>query len=135
MRISWAAAVLLVCSVAQADEQTNRMTPPGSDQVMVGIGIICNTSAQAEQFVGLRADGAETARAMSVVNQEAKDPRACGVATVAFMSDKTVTIKTIQGKLVSIVRINVVAAFDGRRWSPVPTLTQYALIEREGYEI
>lgn len=136
MRLSWAAAVLLFCSVAQAEEQTNnRTTPPGSDQVVIGIGIICNTSAQAEQFVGLRADGAETARAMSVVNQEAKDPRACGVATVAFMSDKTVTIKTIQGKLVSIVRINVVAAFDGHRWSPVPTMTQYALIEREGYEI
>ena len=54
-------------------------------------------------------------RAVIAVNDEAKDPRACGVAAVAFMSDKMVDMKNVQGRLVQIVRISVVAAFDGRR--------------------
>ena len=54
------------------------------------------------------------------MNDEAKDPRACGVAAVAFMSDKMVDMKNVQGKLVQIVRISVVATFDGRQWARIP---------------
>ena len=79
--------------------------------------------------------GAKTTNALKAVNDEAQDPRACGVAAVAFLSDETVETKNMQGKIVSIVRINIVAAFDGRHWGRVPGMVQYALIEPEGYEI
>ena len=46
-----------------------------------------------------------------------------------------VDMKNVQGKLVQIVQISVVAAFDGRRWARIPTMTQYALIDPEGYSI
>jgi hypothetical protein len=46
-----------------------------------------------------------------------------------------VAMKTVQGKLVRIVRISVVAAFDGKHWARVPVMTQYALIEPDGYKI
>jgi len=105
------------------------------DGIAIGVGIICNTPEQMERLVGLRNDGKEMVRAVTAVNDEAKDPRACGVAAVAFMSDKMVDMKNVQGKLVQIVQISVVAAFDGRRWARIPTLTQYALIEPEGYSI
>jgi hypothetical protein len=103
--------------------------------VAIGVGVICNTPEQAERLVGLRVDGTDVDHAISLVNDEAHDPRACGVAAVAFMSDKMVGMKNVQGKLVQIMRINVVAAFDGEQWSSVPTMTQYALLEPDGYEV
>ena len=105
------------------------------DNLAVGIGIICNTPEQMQRLVGMRIDGAEVPRAVSVVNNEAQDPRACGIAAVAFLSDKMVDIKNVQGKMVQIVRINVVATFDGKQWAQVPMMTQYALMEPSGHTI
>jgi hypothetical protein len=105
------------------------------NDIAIGVGIICNTPEQMGRLLGMRNDGAEMDRAVKLVNTEAKDPRACGVAAVAFMSDKMVGMKNVQGKLVQIVRISVVAAFDGKQWSRVPVMTQYALIEPDGYTI
>jgi hypothetical protein len=101
----------------------------------VGIGVICNTSDQAEAYVKLRNDGAEITPAVNSVNAGERDPRACGVAAVAFKRDKTMDTKNQNGKLVSIVRINVLAGFDGQKWSPVPAMVQYAVIEEKGIAI
>lgn len=135
MRLSWAVATagLLLCGAAQAEEQGKQA--PDKDEVALGVGLICNTSEQMQRYVTLRADGAETNRALRAVNDEAHDPRACGLAAVAFMADETVETKSMQGKIVSIVRISIVAAFDGQQWGSVPGMVQYALIEPEGYEI
>src|SRR5262249_16665381 len=64
MRIFWvaAAAVVVACGVARADEQ------PGNGDAAVGVGIICNTSQQAEQFVKLRSKGTQPDQAMRAVN-------------------------------------------------------------------
>ena len=134
MRSSWAAAAAaaVLCSATPGNVNAEPMDDGG---VAIGVGIICNTPGQMERLVGLRNDGKETERAVIAVNDEAKDPRACGVAAVAFMSDKMVDMKNVRGKLVQIVRINVVATFDGRRWARVPLMTQYALIEPEGHVI
>ena len=109
--------------------------PADEDGVAIGVGIICNTPEQMQRLIGMRNDGTEMDAAVLAVNNESKDPRACGIAAVAFMSDKIVDMKNVQGKLVRIVRISVVAAFDGRQWSRVPVMTQYALIEPDGYSI
>jgi hypothetical protein len=137
MRLSWAAtaAALALWSMTPGNVRAEPIAPVEDNNVVIGVGIICNTPEQMQRLVGMRADGAEIERAVGVVNDEAKDPRACGVAAVAFMSDKMVAMKTVQGKLVRIVRISVVAAFDGRQWSRVPVMTQYALIEPDGYKI
>ena len=46
-----------------------------------------------------------------------------------------VDITAVNGKMVQIVRISVMAAYDGKTWARVPAMTQYALIEPEGYAI
>jgi hypothetical protein len=132
MRLSWAAAATAAFALWGAMPGIASASPIDESNIAVGVGIICNTSEQMERLVGLRNDGAEVPRAVSTVNDEVRDPRACGIAAVAFMSDKMVDMKNVQGKLVQIVRINVVAAFDGEHWSRVPSMTQYALIEPEG---
>lgn len=101
----------------------------------VGVGMICNTSDQAEQFVALRAGGAKARDALERVNRQAHDPRACGLAAIAFVPEKTVDSKAVEDKLMQIVRINVVAGFDGSGWKNLPAMTQYAVMEGQGEAI
>jgi hypothetical protein len=137
MRLSSIAALaaLALWSAIPGNAGAEPVTPPDDDNVAIGVGLICNTPEQMQRVVNLRNTGQEMQRAVLVVNDEAKDPRACGIAAVAFMSDKLVEMKEVNGKLVQIMRINVVAAFDGQHWSRVPAMTQYALIEPDGYAI
>lgn len=132
------AAVVLGFGVAQADELTSlpgQGGQAGKDQMGVGVGVICNTTEQAENYVSLRNKGAELTLAVNSVNAKEHDPLACGVAAVAFQRDKTMATKSQNGKLVSIVRINVLAGFDGTKWERVPLMIQYAIIEDEGVAI
>lgn len=138
MRFSWvaAAALMLLCGSAQAEQQ-KRMQPadPAAGKLTIGIGLICNTSRQMERYVSLRADGTEMQHALLVVNREARDPRACGLAAVAYLRDRTVETKDMEGKVVAIVRVNIVAGYDGRQWSAVAPMIQYAMMETDGYAI
>lgn len=135
MRLSRAAAAAAAIALFSMMPAHVIATPIDEDGLTIGVGIICNTPEQMQRLVGLRDGGAEVGGAVHVVNNEAKDPRACGVAAVAYMAEQMMEMKNVRGKLVKIVRINVVAAFDGMRWSRVPAMTQYALIEPDGYAI
>lgn len=138
MRLSLAAmamAALVFSGITPGNTAPMDLDQDNTDGLTVGVGIICNTPQQMQRLVGLRMGGAEVKRAIIVVNKEAKDARACGIAAVAYWSDKMVDMKTVEGKLVQIVRISVVAAFNGQQWSRIPAMTQYALMEPEGYAI
>jgi hypothetical protein len=139
MRFSVAlgAALLLVGGVAQANEANIPALPEQLDaaDMAVGIGVICNTTEQAEHFVDLRANGAEITLAVSEVNKKAQDQKACGLAAIAYRPDKTLETKTIQGKVVSIVQISVIAGYNGAQWMRVPSMVQYAIMENQGIAI
>jgi hypothetical protein len=135
MRITFAtlaaaAALTLACGAAQAGEF--RIDSKGT---AVGVGMICNTSEQAAQFVEMRAKGTDAKDAMAKVNEQAHDPRACGLAAIAFVPEKTVQAKPVANKLMQIVQINVVAGFNGDGWQNVPAMTQYAVVEGQGESI
>jgi hypothetical protein len=134
MRIFWAAAAaaILVCGAASAEEQGQ---PPANGDAAVGIGIICNTPEQAELFVSLRSKGAEPGNAMKAVNATVRGQRACGVAAIAYIRDQTVHTEKLRDKLVQIVRINVVAGYNGTSWRHVSDMVQYAVLEGEGVSI
>ena len=108
---------------------------PGESGLNVGIGVICNTSEQAVHYVNLRERGTETMKAVHSINEEANDPKACGVAAVAYLRDKTTATTSLKGRVVHIVRINVFAGYDGKGWARVPQMTQYAIIQSEGVAI
>ena len=133
LSVTAAAAGLLIAGAARADDLTG---PPGAaGETVVGIGVICNTSEQAEQFVSLRQQGQEITPAVAKVNEQAGEPRACGVAAIAFVPDRTLDTKTLGGKLVRIVKINVVAGYNGASWQQVANTVQYAVMEAKGEEI
>jgi hypothetical protein len=122
-----AAAATLLCGAAKADDIVAT-----KDQPTVGVGMICNTSDQAKQFLDLRAQGVAAPEAMKQVNDAAQNPHACGVAAIAFIPDKAVDAKPVNNKLLQVERINVLAGYDGNGWQHVPSMIQYAVIEGEG---
>ena len=128
--VTAAAAALLIGGAARAEELDSASRDP-----VVGIGVICNTNDQAEQYINFRAGGVEMTPAVAKVNEGAHEPRACGLAAVAFVPDKTLATKTMGGKLVKIVRINVVAGYNGRGWQQVANTVQYAIVETKGEAI
>ena len=87
MRLLFPAAILLaLCGSANADEFQSQMTIKG--QSGVGLGMICDTPEQTDRFLALRNGGADTDKAAATVNAEARDPRACGKALVAFRMEE-----------------------------------------------
>ncbi len=134
MRIIWAAAAaaMFVCGTARADDQGS--TPENGDAA-VGVGIICNTPQQAHQFVSLRSKGANPDKAMNAVNATVPGQRACGVAAIAYIRNQTVDTVKLQNNLVQIVRINIVAGFNGSGWQRVSDTVQYAVLEGVGESV
>ena len=53
-------------------------------------------------------------------NDEAQNPRACGVALVMFTFGEPRAHKTMQGKSIDIVQVTIHAYGDGIRWLRVP---------------
>ena len=132
MRVFWAAAAaILVCGAARAEGPI----PPVNRDAAVGVGVICNTSEEAMQFVDLRSHGAAPDQAVQAVNANAMDERACGVAAIAYVHDGTVDTMKLENQLVQIVRINVVAGFNGSAWQRVSGMVQYAVLEGGGESI
>ncbi len=130
--VLFAAAVMTPASAQSVSAPSNNgIGDPG-----VGVGIICNTPEQAERFVGLRGKGADVPVALNAVNAEARDTKACGVAAVAFLRDQTIATRPMGDRLVQIVRINVVAGFNGTGWQRASAMSvQYAVIEAEGQSV
>src|SRR4051794_31703761 len=75
------------------------------DQPNVGIGMICNTADQAQQYLHLRAEGAAATDALQKVNDGAHDLHACGVAAIAYVRDKMLQCHAVENKLLEVVRI------------------------------
>ena len=107
---------------------------PGIDTA-IGVGIICNTAEQAERYVSLIGAGQESEPAIKAVNMEEKNPHACGIAAAAFRRTATLDTKAVRGKLMQIVRVNILAGFDGINWQPASGRIQYAVTEPGGMEI
>lgn len=124
------AAALLLCGAAGQSRAGEIIT--SFEEPSVGIGMICNTSDQAQQYLDLRAKGIAADAAMKRINDGAHDAHACGVAAIAFKRDKMLHAHTVENKLLEVVQINVLAGFDGTGWKPIPEMTQYAVMESKG---
>jgi hypothetical protein len=125
--VAAAGAAAFICGTANSG-----VFLTSADQPAVGVGMICNTPEQAKQFLDLRADGIAADQAMKKVNDDAQNPRACGIAAIAFVPDKMVDAKPVNNKLLQVERINVIAGYDGSGWQHVPAMVQYAVMEGGG---
>jgi hypothetical protein len=72
---------------------------------------------------------------MLKVNAKAHDTRACGVAAIAYIRGETVASKAECTALLQVVRVNVIAGYNGTGWQHVAGLIQYAVVASEGESI
>jgi hypothetical protein len=125
-----AALAVLICGANAPSKAHDGIVQP--EGPTVGVGMICNTPEQARQYLEYRASGAASQDAVKRVNEAARNPHACGVAAIAFVRDKLLHCHFVENKLLEIVRINVLAGFDGRSWQDMPPVVQYAVMEGKG---
>jgi hypothetical protein len=112
---------LLLCSPARGQE------------VEYGTGLICDTTQQAEQLVAhLNGD---IAAAVSAVNAEEHDPKACGIATVAFVRGPELATARSKDATFKIVRILVVGLRTSGGFQPVTPAAYVSLFKIEEYAV
>jgi hypothetical protein len=130
MRLSvQAPAILLLCCLpAMAQEP---LSSAAQEKIEIGQGVICDTLEQVERYVALRGNGAESSGALQKVNDEAH-VAACVVALVMFSPGAHLTDMTVQGKLLSIIQINVHAFGNGPVWTKIPPTVRYTVTAEKG---
>jgi hypothetical protein len=130
MRFSLQAPIIatLICLPAQAQEN---LPLRAADKLEIGQGVVCDTMQQVERYVALRGNGTETNVALGTVNYEAH-VAACSVALVMFSAGERVAGLTAQGRLLSIIQINVHAFVNGPVWMKIPATIRYTVTAEKG---
>jgi hypothetical protein len=128
--MAWRTAAATVTAAALTMAAVRAQQPAGAP--VVGTGVICDSRDQAAQVVRLLRQGHDVAPALARVNEEARAPRACGVAAIAFVPGETVATETFAGRLLRIVRVTVVAGYNENGWHDVGRTVQYAIVDGSG---
>ena len=117
---------LLICAPVQALEKR------GLDERNIEVGdvLVCDTQEQVERYVAhYHGDNEAAVRA---VNREENDPRACGVATAAFVRGPQMATARAENMAFEIIRILVLGidSQDGfRPVQPAPYFTAFGVTE------
>jgi hypothetical protein len=130
MRFSLQASIIAMLSCLPAHAEENLPAQP-PEKVEIGQGVICDTLQQVERYVVLRGNGTETNVALRTVNDEAH-VAACSVAQVMFTTGQRVGGLTVQGRLLSIMQINVHAIVNGPVWMKIPATVRYTVTAEKG---
>jgi hypothetical protein len=117
---------LLVCAPVQA------LDKHGMDERNIEVGdvLVCDTQEQVERYVALYHGDKDAA--VRAVNREENDPKACGVATAAFVRGPQMATAGAENMAFEIVRILVlgVDSQDGfRPVQPAPYFTAFGVTE------
>ncbi|MGE3150291.1 MAG: hypothetical protein AB7K04_14625 [Pseudorhodoplanes sp.] len=108
---------------------------PDATEVAAGMTVICDTASQIDRLVALHNDGAELPAALQRINNEQRNPNACGMAVVMFSLGRSQQHVMLQGRAIDIVEITIHAVNDGTRWSRVPGVRQFTLLPEKSIAI
>jgi len=130
--LSIALALPLACAsaAAQQPDEGRQNTHP-----TVGQGLICDSLQQLHRFVDMRNQGRAVDEALRTVNEEAKNPMACGTVMAAYAPGQSVDKMKMRGEAVELVEITVIAVSDGTNWKKVAPTKQYAIRTEPGISI
>lgn len=112
-------------AIAAATPSRADRLPGDNGGVQIGMGIMCDTGQQAQRLTDLMANKSPE-EAMSMVNQEADNPLACGVAVVAFETGKHIGDVHNKKGTFKIMEIKVLAAATAEGWRTAESMTQFA---------
>jgi hypothetical protein len=104
-------------------------------QVKVGVGIFCDSAEQVDRYLTLNGQNAAPEDTLRAVNEEAKNPAACGVAAIAFVADER--IRTVIGSngAMRIMRVTVIATVTETGWLAVPATTKFTAFSEKSVEV
>ena len=120
-RLAAAAVSILVSSACAYAEDPQQFSGT------IGRGLICDTRQQVVRFLEVVNQGRQTTDALGVVNDEARNPIACGIVTAVFADGKPSGKSLMHGQSVSIFEVTVVAFGDGSAWTTLSPRTQYVI--------
>jgi hypothetical protein len=123
-------ALALAASVALAKDRAH-----GRDNVKYGFGIICDSAPQVERYLRLSNGDASLQDAVHIVNTESKNPKACGLAAIAFVADEQIGTVNIPNGVAHVMRIKVVGTATNKGWEPVPVTIQYTALMEKSVDI
>ena len=102
--------------------------PARAHDFEVGITIICDTQRQVERFVSYMRGNAESAvSAVSSVNAEEHDQRACGMSKLAFLRGSSIATMRTKDQTFEIVEILVVGVATPDGVQPVAPNVYFAV--------
>jgi hypothetical protein len=102
-----------------------------ASEIEISTGVVCKTEKQMQRFVSLSEVDPQTAA--KVVNEEEKDPTACGVASLAFVrGPQAVTVRTAHAtfQIAKILVVGVVAEGFVRPIAPSVQFSLFTIDER-----
>lgn len=129
--LSVLAVSLLSASAIGAEEQKQDQ----SSNIQVGQGVVCDTAQQVERLTSLMAKEGGVATAIKTVNDEAKDPRACGMVMAAFIRGDEVGEVRNAAHALKVVEITILAVPVNNQWHFVSPLKQYTAFPLKGIEV
>jgi hypothetical protein len=120
-RLHLALLCLLLCSPLRAQE------------IEYGTGLLCDTQQQAERLVAhLKGD---LDAAVSAVNANEHDPKACGLATVVFVRGAKLATARSKDATFEIVRILVVGVRTASGFQSIVPAAYVSLFKVEEYAV
>ena len=125
----WLATAPAQAGNLAAKATTGEPTVPHADGVeiggvQVGVGVICDSSEQVERYLTAK-KVTSVELAIDVVNRDANDQQACGMAMIAFMpGDRTGDVNMTDGTM-HVTRITIVAVATDNGWFRIPNTVQY----------
>jgi hypothetical protein len=131
--ISFALALLATGAMSTAALAENTSLE-GADQIQIGTGVICDTQDEASDFVRIMSEH-DAGAALQEINRKASSPLACGMATVAFRTGKSLgEVHTGKGSF-NILEIEVLAGAVDGSWHAVPSRRQFTAMAVKGLDI
>lgn len=105
--------------------------PARANEIEIGTGVICNTQRQVQKFLAFNEADPQTA--VRAVNDEERDPAACGVASLAFVrghSAITVRTKDATFQITNILVVGLVTDDGVRSVAPSVQFYPFKIDER-----
>jgi hypothetical protein len=100
--------------------------PAQAQEIQVGSTLACDTQQQVQRFVRLyHGDAADAAK---TVNAEVKDPSACDMVAVAYVSGPEIATVRTQSRTYRIVRILVVGIVTAAGIAPAEPSMFYSIV-------
>jgi hypothetical protein len=132
--MSFALALLATGAISTAALAQQNTALEDGNKIQVGTGVICDTQDEAQEFVRIMSEH-DAGAALQEINGKASSPMACGMATVAFRTGKSLgEIRTSKGSF-DIYQIEVVAGAVDGSWRVVPNRTQFTAMAVKGLDI